>query len=265
MYFPSFQNRIYIPSPKYSFQLKKNTDIILSVVSVSALTTGFIILQKDILPVSDLVFVSRNDIPQFERYIIDFDSADAAKAGEYSDILELLCGIEAVVSIFSQQNSGKEILTNSTMYVEGLFICAGITEILKRSTDKKRPFVYNTELSDAQRTVSEALQSFPSGHTSFSAFSTFFAASLANNYMLIEENLFLKILIFTNAAVLPAVTGYFRTEAGKHFWTDVAAGYALGAAIGLGIPALHKISSFDVSYTPVFNNEVVGVRMSLKF
>lgn len=35
------------------------------------------------------------------------------------------------------------------------------------------------------------------------------------------------------------VTGVARVEAGKHFWTDVLAGAAVGAAVGLLVPVLH--------------------------
>jgi membrane-associated phospholipid phosphatase len=45
---------------------------------------------------------------------------------------------------------------------------------------------------------------------------------------------------WAGAALLPAVTGYFRMRAGKHFLSDVAVGYVAGAAIGLSIPLLHR-------------------------
>ncbi len=41
-------------------------------------------------------------------------------------------------------------------------------------------------------------------------------------------------------AGLPALTGYLRIRAGKHYPSDVLAGYALGALIGYAVPALHR-------------------------
>ncbi|MEZ4880043.1 MAG: phosphatase PAP2 family protein [Chitinophagales bacterium] len=47
--------------------------------------------------------------------------------------------------------------------------------------------------------------------------------------------------MWTGAAIIPAITGLCRYGAGKHFFTDVIVGYAIGSAIGIGIPQLHKI------------------------
>ena len=47
--------------------------------------------------------------------------------------------------------------------------------------------------------------------------------------------------VWAAAAVVPAATGIMRQQAGKHFWTDVVLGYALGAAIGVLVPELHRV------------------------
>ena len=49
------------------------------------------------------------------------------------------------------------------------------------------------------------------------------------------------------AASIPAVTGYLRVRAGRHYVTDVATGYALGAAIGWLVPTIHKNSKLQKS------------------
>ncbi len=49
-----------------------------------------------------------------------------------------------------------------------------------------------------------------------------------------------KIALWSFSAYIPALTGYFRVKAGKHFTTDVMAGYAVGAFTGWLIPHLHK-------------------------
>ena len=41
--------------------------------------------------------------------------------------------------------------------------------------------------------------------------------------------------------MLPAVTGYLRFKAGKHFPTDIIVGYGVGATIGYLVPELHKL------------------------
>ena len=39
---------------------------------------------------------------------------------------------------------------------------------------------------------------------------------------------------------MPAVVGYLRVKAKKHFLIDVVVGYVTGAVIGFGIAELHK-------------------------
>jgi membrane-associated phospholipid phosphatase len=57
------------------------------------------------------------------------------------------------------------------------------------------------------------------------------------------------------AAVVPAWTGYQRYKAGKHFPTDVIAGYLVGGACGILIPELHKSpkNRTSLTITPSFN------------
>ena len=42
------------------------------------------------------------------------------------------------------------------------------------------------------------------------------------------------------AAALPALTGYLRIRAGRHYPSDVLVGYLVGGAVGYLIPTLHK-------------------------
>ena len=41
------------------------------------------------------------------------------------------------------------------------------------------------------------------------------------------------------------MTAYLRVRAGKHFLTDVIAGYAVGATIGILVPHLHRNQSLN--------------------
>jgi membrane-associated phospholipid phosphatase len=82
--------------------------------------------------------------------------------------------------------------------------------------------------------------SFYSGHTSMTAAISFFTAKVFTEYV---ENYTLRILIWTGAAILPAITAVSRVNTHWHFPTDVIAGYAIGAIIGYLIPELHKTKS----------------------
>jgi membrane-associated phospholipid phosphatase len=57
--------------------------------------------------------------------------------------------------------------------------------------------------------------------------------------------------LYTGAAVPPAIVGYYRLEAGKHFKTDVITGLVVGALCGIIVPEFHrnknKIQNLSVS------------------
>jgi membrane-associated phospholipid phosphatase len=46
--------------------------------------------------------------------------------------------------------------------------------------------------------------------------------------------------VWTGAITLPAIVGYLRVKAGRHYPSDVIVGYGVGALIGYLVPTLHK-------------------------
>ena len=77
---------------------------------------------------------------------------------------------------------------------------------------------------------------------------------------------FLKIAVWTFSISLPAVTGFFRVRAGKHFPSDVIMGYALGAVSGWIIPHLHKKDLMsNGNYSILLGTVGNGFGMSLRF
>ncbi|MEL6536147.1 MAG: phosphatase PAP2 family protein, partial [Bacteroidota bacterium] len=49
-----------------------------------------------------------------------------------------------------------------------------------------------------------------------------------------------RYAVWGAAAVVPAVTGWARVGAGKHYYSDVIVGYITGALIGYWVPELHR-------------------------
>lgn len=77
-----------------------------------------------------------------------------------------------------------------------------------------------------------------------------------------------KFLIYGLAAIPPALIGYFRYKAGKHFPSDIIVGYVVGAVGGILIPHLHKIHKKQKgnswSLSPVIG-ETSGVQVKFIF
>ncbi|HFA48630.1 MAG TPA: phosphatase PAP2 family protein [Bacteroidetes bacterium] len=140
-------------------------------------------------------------------------------------------------ALLTDQESRDEIGAIGVMAAEVAFINNGITNIFKGAFKRSRPFVYNPAAPMGIKKEKNARWSFFSGHASNSASYTFFAAKVyTDNNPGSKWNPY----VWTTAAVVPAITSLLRVKAGKHFPTDVVVGYAVGAAIGIIVPQLHK-------------------------
>lgn len=123
---------------------------------------------------------------------------------------------------------------------ESFLLTNGVTTVTKRLFLRNRPYVYNPNVAINERTTVDSRLSFFSGHTSATACVSFFSAKVWSDY---NPDSRWKPVVWTAAAAVPAVTGYLRYKAGKHYFTDVATGYAVGALIGYLVPHLHKVDT----------------------
>jgi membrane-associated phospholipid phosphatase len=127
----------------------------------------------------------------------------------------------------------------------------GITGIVKGLSRRTRPYVYDPASPLEQTTKMDSRLSFFSGHSSTTASNYFFTASVLNEYV---DNNTTKIIMWSAAAIIPAVTAFSRVNTNWHFPTDVIVGYIVGAAIGYLVPLIHKQESDDANtYVPSNN------------
>ncbi len=270
------QNAVYFTS---NFNSYANTNSLASdsVFAVNSLTEGHFISPGIVLIAVDMLnpptqfsqniahSLSIENIPQIDRPLIYFDTIQAATAAKWSDNLNLLSfGLSAAI-ILSSPNNKQVTFNNIVLYAEGAILTYGITEVLKSTVSRVRPYAYNEALPESYRFRADVTSSFPSGHTSSTAYNCFFAATVLSERFIDDDRKGLKTLTWVTAATIPAVTGYLRTAAGKHFYTDVAAGYAIGAIIGYGVPALHMISNRSVSLFPITSPEYYGLGLHMQW
>ncbi len=124
------------------------------------------------------------------------------------------------------------------MWAEVMLLNGAATYLTKTLVDRPRPYAYaNNPVDAADIEGKEPLRSFFSGHTSMAAASTFFLAKVYSDYH--PHNRW-RYAVWTAAGALPAVTGFLRIQAGKHFPTDVMVGYVVGAATGYLVPFVHQ-------------------------
>ncbi|PTM10761.1 MAG: hypothetical protein DA408_15305 [Bacteroidetes bacterium] len=184
--------------------------------------------------------ISRSDLalrtpPRFDRFAIDLFSEKAAQASDGALFVSL--GLPALL-VFSQ-DTRSDWAQLGLLYGEVLLFNQGFTDIIKSTVKRPRPYVLSPDFPVDQPIESNDRAAFLSGHTSVSAASCFFMARVFADY---HPQSRLRPYVWGLAAGLPALTGYLRVKAGRHYLSDVVAGYALGAALGYFVPALHRRS-----------------------
>ena len=197
-------------------------------------TTGLVFAsQVKGLTNEEIAAHNRYDVNAFDRPAT-YNSSHQAKTA--SDVL-LVTSYLLPLSLLASKNTRKDFGKIAILYGETVFIATGVTYFTKGVVLRSRPFVYNEDFAISEKKKVNARHAFFSGHTSLTAASCFFTAKVFSDYFPDSKY---KPFVWAGAIIVPAAVGYFRVAAGKHFPTDVIAGYAIGAAVGFLIPQLHK-------------------------
>jgi membrane-associated phospholipid phosphatase len=220
-----------IPSP-YHFNWKK--DLIYAsgsgLLSAGGLLTRY---QTRGLTPAQVNSLDPYSIAGFDRPAIENWNHNADLA---SDIL--LYGSMALPAFMMlNRRARKDFLVIGFIYAETALLTLGITELSKGLSKRARPYAYNPNVSMDERTDRDARLSFFSGHTSMTTALCFTTAKIFSDY---SDNPTHEALVWTAAALTPIATGLLRYEAGKHFPSDVIAGYFIGGTIGYLVPWLHR-------------------------
>ena len=139
--------------------------------------------------------------------------------------------------LFADKRVRKDAWKIGLMFGETMMLSDGITNVFKGTTSRKRPYLYNPDAPEYLRYKKQATMSFLSGHTSSTAMLSFFAAKVYADY---HPDSPYQYVGYGSAFALTAATGYLRYRAGKHYPTDIIAGFAVGALSGWLIPELHR-------------------------
>ena len=139
--------------------------------------------------------------------------------------------------LLSNPNSRKDFGKIFLMDVEVFLLNTALTNLVKEAVHRPRPLAYNPRTQVWEKRYSDNFHSFFSGHVSTVASQSFFFAYVWQAYN--PDNKWAP-LVWSLSATLPVITALTRYKAGKHFWTDVLAGYAVGALVGVAVPALQR-------------------------
>jgi membrane-associated phospholipid phosphatase len=224
----------------------------------AALSLGSLALISQVEPftVSQLNALNVDHINTFDR-----NGMHPYRAAQNGDILAAATYLFPF-TLLLRDDTRSDWRTLAVMWGEATLLDLGIVGVVKSLTDRARPYAYDPNAPLDQKTSVSARLSYYSGHTSGAAVNSFFVARVYSDYL---TNRNAKIALWTGAAVIPAVVGYLRVDAGRHFRTDAITGYVVGAAIGYLVPELHRHPSDRVSLHPASVLGDPGVGVSLAF
>ena len=214
-----------------TYSIDKNKDIFLTSLGIGLNLVGYN-LEPTGATIEGLNNLNESDLWSLDRSAI-YNNSQTAQT--LSDVL-LYSSMSIPFIIYADVKCRTEGLTIGLMGLETFLLTNGITHLTKVNAERYRPFTYNKDISLEEKLSKGSTLSFFSGHTSVTTALSFFGAKVLTDLRTGSKN---NWMIWTIGATTPALIGYLRYEAGKHFLTDVITGYALGAAIGYLVPAAH--------------------------
>lgn len=217
------------------YQLKTGREIGLYGVGIG-LTGGGFYFKSTLNPLTaeHVAEVKAEGLSRFERWVTTQRSVRSHKT---SNVLLYSSQLFPIALTLADKSMRKDAGTITTIYGQALLINSGLTALIKTTVRRTRPYVYRSDLALEEKLTKGARQSFWSGHTSQTATMCFLSAQMYSDY---HPDSKWKPVMWTAAASVPLATGIFRMTAGKHFPTDVLAGYISGAAIGILLPRIHQ-------------------------
>jgi len=221
------------------YELNYKRDIPILFIGVGGQTAAiYIFATANGLSEEEVSDLDKNDINKFDRPATGYNSAAARTT---SDIL-LASSIALPIALLANKNIRNGYLEVGVMAAEAFLINGITTSFTKELATRARPFAYNPDIDLEEKTKFRARLSFYSGHTSSTSAMFYFSAKVFSDYY--PESKW-KPLVWSVAAIAPAVTGYMRVRGGEHFPTDVITGYLAGGIIGYLIPHLHRKKDKD--------------------
>ena len=227
---------------------------------------GFVQLrQKPTLDTFQIISLDKNDIWAFDRRAVLQSSSQRLQAQKISD-WGMNISIFLPALLFLDPEIRESWFDITLLYLETQAINSNLyTWAGPMLTTRKRPFVYYNDVPFDEKSGTGTTDSFFSGHTSWTAGASFFMAKVLSDYH--PELGAKKWLLFAAALIPPTFVGYYRYRGLKHFPTDIIFGTAVGAAVGVLNPHLHKIKKNNrntISIAP-FSGEYSGLAFRLTF
>ncbi|HMI85397.1 MAG TPA: phosphatase PAP2 family protein [Polyangiaceae bacterium] len=172
----------------------------------------------------------------------------------------LLGSVALPIAFEAAQGFDLRSVNAAMLYGEVLWANVLLNTAAKYALPRLRPYNYRDPPAAAyvESQGIDAYLSFYSGHAS-----TAFAAAVGGSYLFsaAHPDSAANPWLWGFESALASATAIWRIRAGKHFYSDVAAGAVVGSALGVGIPLLegvhHRPSMTDMAFAG--GGVIVGV------
>ncbi len=215
------------------YDLKPGLDIGMAIGSTALFSTTYLLQERvKPLPEATILQLKRSDINAFDRVATYQWDRNAAHISD-----GLAVGSVLMQSYFYFNKSTRHhSFRIGTVAFQSLMLSQGIANAMKL-TLRNRPYLYNDKVAMDQKLKGDSRMSFFSAHTTTVSSMCFSFAYAHNTYM--PDSRY-KNVIWVSAFTLPAIQGFLRVKAGKHYPTDVITGYLVGLGSSFLMHKLHQ-------------------------
>jgi len=232
------------------FSLNLKEDIIISTLALTVFSTPFFIHEERIIPDN----LNINDVNAFDRRLM-FPHNETFE--NISEIIVRGIIIAPIITVLAgeMRKNFDTWMTYGVMYLQVLALTHGTSNIIKRTVERYRPYLY---FGDIRSDIFQ--RSFPSGTTAHSfAAATFFSVTFSSEY---PDSVW-RFPVIIGSYSLVSLVGVSRILSGNHFLSDVLVGAAIGSFFGWIIPALHKRNNNENNFS--FNFTGNGAIVSFSY
>lgn len=179
-----------------------------------------------------LANLDKKNIPAFDRWAV----RHSEKAAATSDYF-FYAAMPYPIVLLADKAIRKDALKVYALYWEAMAVTGLLYTAGDYFIDRYRPETYDLDKPFADRKNGNEKNSFFAGHPALVATSTFFTASIYDEY---HSNSGFKWVLYGVAAAATGTTVYLRHVAGKHFPSDLLVGTLVGVGSGMLVPRLHR-------------------------
>lgn len=233
--------------PAYQLRL----DLDLAILLVAGGTASSFFLMDEVPGVACSPRCDRSRINGFDRWAAGSYDPRWSTVGNVATVATM--ALPALVLVIDE--GLVRGLNDNLVLAEAALVTSALQVSISYTVERPRPRVYGSEASLESRSDANAARSFFSGHVA-NAMATSVAA--LRTYQRLRRPL-IGWTLFGAGLAGSSLVGVSRVASGAHFPSDVLAGAAVGTAMGLLLPALHRTPARVVPYAA---RDAAGLQVS---